>query len=194
MGDRLGTPSAVVIFVSLQLTSVIEKTYVKCWIFDTTSRQRPYHVENTSSRPITEVKQRWAWLVLGWETAWEHQVLLSFCCFLSALCIIKTYVITWIFDPTSWQRPYHVENTSSRPITEVKQRWAWLVLGWETAWEHQVLLSFWFCYVGAEHEELNLMCHSNPISFKKDLCIVRESNPGRPRGRRAFYHWTNDAK
>ena len=28
----------------------------------------------------------------------------------------------------------------------------------------------------------------------KRLCIVRESNPGRPRGRRAFYHWTNDAK
>ena len=25
-------------------------------------------------------------------------------------------------------------------------------------------------------------------------CIVRESNPGRPRGRRAFYHWTNDAR
>ena len=24
-------------------------------------------------------------------------------------------------------------------------------------------------------------------------CIVRESNPGRPRGRRTFYHWTNDA-
>ena len=28
---------------------------------------------------------------------------------------------------------------------------------------------------------------------KKADCIVRESNPGRPRGRRAFYHWTNDA-
>ena len=34
---------------------------------------------------------------------------------------------------------------------------------------------------------------------KKDLsdqdlsCIGRESNPGRPRGRRAFYHWTTDA-
>ena len=41
-------------------------------------RQRPYHVENTGSRLITEVKQRWAWLVLGWVTAWEHQVLLSF--------------------------------------------------------------------------------------------------------------------
>ena len=23
---------------------------------------------------------------------------------------------------------------------------------------------------------------------KKKFCIVRESNPGRPRGRRAFYH------
>ena len=27
----------------------------------------------------------------------------------------------------------------------------------------------------------------------ENVCIVRESNPGRPRGRRAFYHWTNDA-
>ncbi len=35
---------------------------------------RPYHVENTGSRPITKVKQRRAWLVLrGWVTAWEHQ-------------------------------------------------------------------------------------------------------------------------
>jgi len=28
--------------------------------------QRPYHVESTGSRPINAVKQRWAWLVLGW--------------------------------------------------------------------------------------------------------------------------------
>ena len=41
-------------------------------------RQRQYHVECTGSRQITEVKQRWAWIVLGWETAWEHQVLLAF--------------------------------------------------------------------------------------------------------------------
>ena len=27
-----------------------------------------YQLGNTSSRTITEVKQRWAWLVLGWET------------------------------------------------------------------------------------------------------------------------------
>ena len=41
-------------------------------------RQRPYHVESTSSRPITEVKQRRARLVLGWVTAWESRVLLTF--------------------------------------------------------------------------------------------------------------------
>ena len=39
--------------------------------------QRPYHVENTSSRPITEVKQHRARLVLGWVTAWEHRVPLT---------------------------------------------------------------------------------------------------------------------
>ena len=42
--------------------------------------QQPYHVEHTSSRPITEVKQHWARIVLGWETAWEHRVLLAFFC------------------------------------------------------------------------------------------------------------------
>ena len=36
---------------------------------------RPYHVESTSSRPITEVKQRWVVLVLGWVTAWEYTML-----------------------------------------------------------------------------------------------------------------------
>ena len=39
---------------------------------------RPYHVENTGSRPITEVKQHRAWLVLRWVTAWEHHVLQTF--------------------------------------------------------------------------------------------------------------------
>ena len=39
--------------------------------------QRQYHVEKTGSRPITAVEQRWAWLVLGWVTAWEHHVMLA---------------------------------------------------------------------------------------------------------------------
>ena len=42
------------------------------------SRQRPYHIEYTSSRPITEVKQCWARLVLGWETGeWSPIQLLN---------------------------------------------------------------------------------------------------------------------
>ena len=36
---------------------------------------RPYHVENTSSRLIPEVKQHRATSVLGWVTAWEYAVL-----------------------------------------------------------------------------------------------------------------------
>ena len=43
---------------------------------------RPYRVENTGSRPISEVKQRRAWLVLWWVTTWEPQVLLAFALFL----------------------------------------------------------------------------------------------------------------
>ncbi len=71
-------------------------------------------------------------------TAWEHQVLLSilFLSFWTELASSEEEV-----QLGSRQRPFHVENTSSRPITEVKQHWAWLVLGWVTAWEHQVLLS-----------------------------------------------------
>ena len=49
-------------------------------------------------------------------------------------------------EPLGCQRPYHVEHTSSRPITEVKQRWAQSVLGWVTAWEHWVLLAFCQCF------------------------------------------------
>ena len=46
--------------------------------FPSNIRQRPYHVESTGSRPITEVKQRRARLVLGWVTAWEPRVLLAY--------------------------------------------------------------------------------------------------------------------
>ena len=49
---------------------------------------RPYHVENTGSRPITEVKQRRARLVLGWVTAWEYLVLQTF--------------FSFFFFPFSW--------------------------------------------------------------------------------------------
>jgi hypothetical protein len=50
----------------------------KCRESEIVSRQGPYHVERTGSRPITEVKQNWARLVLGWVTAWESRVPLAF--------------------------------------------------------------------------------------------------------------------
>ena len=62
----------------------------------TVGRQRPYHVEYTGSRPITEVKQRRARLVLGWVTAWEHRVPLPFCKNLLILIIKKYFIIYFI--------------------------------------------------------------------------------------------------
>jgi hypothetical protein len=50
----------------------------KCRESEFVSRQGPYHVERTGSRPIIEVKQHWARLVLGWVTAWESRVPLAF--------------------------------------------------------------------------------------------------------------------
>jgi len=58
-----------------------ECTYLKNMIvykfLFTYYRQRPYHAEYIGSRPITEIKQRRARLVLRWGTAWEHRVLLA---------------------------------------------------------------------------------------------------------------------
>ena len=39
----------------------------------------------------------------------------------------------------------------------------------------------------------NRLWHDWNGAVFKNVCIDRESNPGRPRGRRAFYHWTIDA-
>ncbi|KXZ75697.1 hypothetical protein TcasGA2_TC032278 [Tribolium castaneum] len=104
------------------------------------ARQRPYHAEYTSSRLITEVKQRRARLVLGWVTAWEHRVPLPPFLFYNALNKILGQLMSFENEKTFRQRPYHAEYTSSRLITEVKQRRARLVLGWVTAWEHRVPL------------------------------------------------------
>ena len=55
----------MMLFISSRNKLVFAKRY----------RLRPYHVERTPSRPIWEVKQRRARLVLGWVTAWEYRVL-----------------------------------------------------------------------------------------------------------------------
>ena len=40
---------------------------------------QPYNPEQYRCHLISEAKQVWAWLVLGYETAWEYRVLSSFC-------------------------------------------------------------------------------------------------------------------
>ena len=42
------------------------------------------------------------------------------------------YLINSVKNKNICLRPYHAEYTGSRPITEVKQRRAQLVLGWES--------------------------------------------------------------
>ena len=75
------------IFFQLLSTTAPREKWLKNSEFVTFKCQRPYHVEYTSSRPITEVKQRWVQSVLGWVTAWEHWMLLAslFCPFYSFL-------------------------------------------------------------------------------------------------------------
>ena len=70
-------------------------------------------------------------------------------------------------------RPYYVEHTGSRPITEVKQRRAWLVLGWVTAWEHLVLLAS-FVIDEEEEEEEEQFIHGVPMIFLTEQAKGKE--------------------
>ncbi|KYB24788.1 hypothetical protein TcasGA2_TC030969 [Tribolium castaneum] len=146
MGDRLGTPRQLIYsedektFKQRPYHAEYTSSRLITEVKQRRARQRPYHAEYTSSRLITEVKQRRARLVLGWVTAWEHRVPLPPFLFYNALNKILGQLIYSEDEKTFRQRPYHAEYTSSRLITEVKQRRARLVLGWVTAWEHRVPL------------------------------------------------------
>ena len=75
-------------------------------------------------------------------------------------CFVHSSPYKHYFSLVYRQRPYHVENTGSRPITEVKQRRARLVLGWVTAWEHRVLLAtFFFFFLTDSTLNLPLFVH-----------------------------------
>ena len=79
MGDRLGIPGAVsfsllVLEAFLFLVSLVITMY-KTAPLENYGGLRPYHPEHARSRLISEAKKGRAWLVLGWETAWEYQVL-----------------------------------------------------------------------------------------------------------------------
>ena len=89
---------------------------------------RPYYVERTGSRPITEVKQRRAQSVLGWVTTLETGCRMRFTHSKRSSCV--AYVQRGRHSKFYCIRPYYVERTGSRPITEVKRCRAQSVLGW----------------------------------------------------------------
>ena len=82
------------IFFQILSTTAPREKWLKNSEFLTFKCQRPYHVEYTSSRPITEVKQRWVQSVLGWVTAWEHWLLLAN-----------------LFSSSFWQKPQRQTST-----------------------------------------------------------------------------------
>jgi hypothetical protein len=60
-------------------------------------------------------------------------------------CLQSCLLSAFVYYKSSFafmQGSYHVGNTASRPISEVKQRWALLVLTWETSLEPRVTLRF----------------------------------------------------
>ena len=61
--------------VSVPVLATVMRDMYKWCIGGFSNGLRPYHPEHARSRPISEAKQGRAWLVLGWETAWEYQVL-----------------------------------------------------------------------------------------------------------------------
>ena len=88
----------------------------------------------TGSRLISDVKHRRAWVVLGWVTTWEVRgYRLSF---YTKIRIFYERAQNFVYIRL---RPYHGETTGSRLISDVKHRWAWVVLGWVTTWEVRVL-------------------------------------------------------
>ena len=101
------------------------------------------------------------------QTLWNKNTLPFVCISKSKLRERKILSITPIWNKSAsrtarpCQRSYHVENTGSRPITEVKQHRARLVLRWVTAWERRVSLAFLlFCTM-----KLSVFLDNNGLFF-----------------------------
>ena len=128
-------PQTSIFFQFLSTTAPREKR-LKNSEFVTFKCQRPYHVEYTSSRPITEVKQRWVQSVLGWVTAWEHWMLLAslFCPFYSFLSTLLIH-----FRPPS---PVSSPKTSKTfPLLNKRGRWRPILLPNSDFWGESLMES-----------------------------------------------------
>ena len=83
-------------------------------------RLRPYYVEYTGSRPITEVKKRRARSVLEWETVWEYRVLqtFNFTICLQSYVMLKTPQSTkyFVYGHTTLNTPVLVRSPKLRNV------------------------------------------------------------------------------
>ena len=75
------------LFFPQMAVALLLSVHSEAWVSvpDLVPCQWPYHAECTGSHLNTKVKQHWAGIVPGWETTWEHPVLLTFFCFFSKL-------------------------------------------------------------------------------------------------------------
>ena len=84
-----------------------------------------------------------------------------------------------------------------KPVGELAQMVERSLSMWEVGGSIPPFSKTFFFYFDNNQKTLSyyaIFCKlKSSLTNKKVGCIVRESNPGRPRGRRAFYHWTNDA-
>ena len=107
---------------------------------------------NQRLRPLGHATQYFVWTTIPLSSiqyVWQTSAIALLCkpvghlenFQLVSFLIIKSLIFIWTGPPWWVQclRPYHLEHTSSRPITEVKQGWVLLVLGWVTAWEYRML-------------------------------------------------------
>ena len=73
-----------------------------------------------------------------------------------------------------------LKNTSSRPIPEVKQHWARLVLGWETAWEPLVQLASFLSFNLGGPASCEALVPANPYTPLNLVGKGEGENPGKP--------------
>ena len=92
------------------------------------------------------------------------------------------------------QRPYHIEHTSSRPITEVKQCWVQSVLGWVTAWEHWMLLASLFCLFCSFFHYFGTLGRGGYLWTCQTYYLWRDFSLWRIFILQTFPHWLNSFK
>jgi hypothetical protein len=78
-------------------------------------------------------------------------------------CIIHIVLVLQLLVSRSLKSLiYFITYIQKVLMTEVEQHWAWLVLGWVTAWEHHMPLAF---HLGHEAD------HSLPSSAEVKECV-----------------------